>query len=631
MAIGMVATINNQSAMLASGSDSMLSPATMLALMLLAAIIGGALARRSKAPRVVGYLLAGVGLRFVVGRFYDQPDAIHDVAHRLATIKSLALGLIMFSIGQVFEARHLQAVGRRVIRLSLCEIACVVLLVATGCLVATRWSTGYLDGESIAFALLLAMVAAATAPAATLFVLNEYDAKGPTTDTMLTMTALNNVASIVLFHAAFLILATVGWVQRSSPHEHGILLNLASVTLGSAAIGVVLGLACSMLYAKLATREFIMLLVAVLMLIAFVNRLAMVHLNIPLNYLLICLFLGATFANTAADQHTLDDAMSLAAAPIYAAFFVLAGFELHLLELSALGLVGTAYVLLRTLGKSAGGYLGALWIRSPVEIRRYLGLGLLCQAGVAIGLADYANTHWATVTADGIGPHHFAVKLKAIVLGSVVLFEIAGPLALKQVAVAGGEVKAITLLRRHRRPVTTRASAWRATMDALRRALRVGRRASTTQGALTVRHIMRSNIRLLAASSSFDDVLHFVETSRFNDFPVVDGDNHYMGMVRFSDLRDILYDPHMRELVTASDLVAANVPAVDPDEPVDNLLGIFAEVDTAALPVVDSHESRRVIGLVEQRDLLRAVRTPASAAAVRLTAQDRADRPGGEA
>ena len=123
---------------------------------------------------------------------------------------------------------------------------------------------------------------------------------------------------------------------------------------------------------------------------------------------------------------------------------------------------------------------------------------------------------------------------------------------------------------------------------------------------LLTRHIMRSNIKFIPAGANLDEVLHFVEGSRFNNFPVVDELGDFVGMIHFSDLRDMMYDPYMKELVTAVDLASPDdmVPA---DMPLDQLLERFNASDLPSFVVVESGESRRVVGLVEQRDLLQVL------------------------
>ncbi len=586
----------------------------LFGLILLAAIAGGYAARVVRLPRVVGYLLAGVGLRFALLAVLagsDDPEharnMLSEAAEPLRAIKTLALGLIMFMIGNVFESQHVKLVGRRVFRISLVELFCVVGLVAAGCAVA--WGvTG--DGairESIAGGVLLGLVALATAPAATLLVLREYDSKGPLSDTILTLTAINNTLSIILFHSMFLIFASTGLIASVSIAGRHVWLDLLLTSAGSVGLGMALGFLFSVLYSKIILAEFLLVFVAALVGLGVGLEAMGTALGVSFNFLLTCLFLGAVFTNITLNSGPLYESLRLLGVPIFASFFVLAGYELHVEQLETLGIVGIAYVVLRTAGKSLGGWLGTRWAGHSLDLRNYIGLGLLCQAGVAIGLADFITNAWVVHGPRGLVPHPLAGQFKTVILGSVVLFEIVGPLVLKGVVKSAGEVKAITLIRRGRSTPAEGDSITQLTFNALLRTLGLSHptRRRRMPEDLRARHIMRSNIKFLHASAKLDEVLHFVEGSRYNHFPVVDDEGSFVGMIHFSDLRTMIYDPHMRDLVTAIDLACPDdmVPA---DMPLDDLLDTFKATDVGSLVVVEPR-SRRVLGLVEQRDLLRVL------------------------
>ena len=174
----------------------------------------------------------------------------------------------------------------------------------------------------------------------------------------------------------------------------------------------------------------------------------------------------------------------------------------------------------------------------------------------------------------------------------------------------------MTLLRRVRAAAAEGDSVTRLTWDALLRTFGLSPSVSRdAQEALQTRDIMRANVKFLRASAKLDEVLHFVERSRFNHFPVVDDDGDFLGMIHFADLRGIIYDPFMRDLVTAVDLAAADTPTVSAEATLEELLEVFEESGAASLAVTESGISRRVIGLVEQRDLLRALYGPDKSAA----------------
>jgi CBS domain-containing protein len=119
---------------------------------------------------------------------------------------------------------------------------------------------------------------------------------------------------------------------------------------------------------------------------------------------------------------------------------------------------------------------------------------------------------------------------------------------------------------------------------------------------------MRTNVEMIPASATFDEVLHFIERSRFNHFPVVQDDGTLFGMVHFSDLHDLIYDPAMADLVTALDVADPESAVVPMDMPLSDLLDVFTGHHVGVLPVVERQGSRHIVGLVEQRDLLRTLR-----------------------
>ena len=602
-------------------------PAVFLALLLIAAIVGGLAATFARVPRVVGYLLIGVVLRagldllqagaggheaaeLATNAGLDAAGAAHggagDPATVVSGIKTLALGLILFTLGGVFQADHVRGVGRRVLRISVIEALCVVGVTAVGTAIVWALTHDSSFATSLSAGLLFGIIALATAPAATVLVLQEYESKGVTSDTILTLTALNNMTCIVLFHLAVMLLSTFGVLESMWNGERWLLLDMLLTSVGSLGLGVLLGLLLSILYARLPLAEFVLVFLAVVLSLGAFEHFLAHTLHLSFNFLLTSLAMGAAFANITVDQEPLHKLLAVLGKPLYAGFFVLAGYELHLTNLTALGALGAAYVVLRVAGKLAGGYLGVASLPGQHELRPWLGMGLLCQAGVAIGLVDFLVSAWGARIEGVFVPHPAATSIRTVIYGSIVIFELLGPVALRQTAIAAGEVKAVTLVRGRREP--GESSPTRLASAALLRLFARRRPAgdpAASNTPLQVRHIMRSNVRVLPAAARIDEVLQFVERSRDHHFPVVGADGGLVGMIHFSDLRDILYDPMMRDLVTAHDIARQSTPEIPLDMPLRTLFAEFEGADVGSLPVVANDGSRRVVGLVEQRDLLR--------------------------
>jgi CBS domain-containing protein/Kef-type K+ transport system membrane component KefB len=580
-------------------------PGLLFGLLLAGAIIGGYIAHILRLPRVVGYLAAGTLVHVLLTWLWGiEPGVPHEAelaaaARPLKAIKDLGLGIILFSIGGVFEARHLRLIGHRITRISISESSLTFVLVFLGTTAAGLCVRGDVPiGIVVAFGLLLGFAAIATAPAATLFVLREYEAKGPTTDTILSLTGINNVVCIVTFYICFLTLASRGLMGPSGEVPGSLWLSLLATIAGSVALGVVLGFAFSIAHARLPTSDTLLILTAVLIVLGAGEGWLLEHHQYSFNFLLTALCMGAVFSNVAIDPQRLDDSFRVMGRPVLVGFFVIAGYELHIAEFLEIGAIGIVYAACRLLGKLIGVRLGLKWARVRGEVPQNLGMGLLCQAAVVLGLADFVTEYWA---------HPWARKFETVILGSVVFFEICGPLSIKWIATRAGEVKALTLLRRTGPTRTGSASILSLTWAALVRTIGLAERPGRLRsGALTVRDIMRSNMKCILASTTFNDVLHIVEESRFNHFPVVDEQDGLVGVVHFGQLREIIYDPALAALVTAVDLADPDATAVTADTSLAEAMGAFQAGDVGSLPVIESEETRRVVGILEQRDLLRA-------------------------
>ena len=594
-----------------------IEPGLLLGLLLVGAFCGAGAARFIHWPRVIGFLVAGLVVKYLVisvtvlqtdADWGESSAAVSAGSDALKGLTDLALGLILFNIGSVFETAHIRSVGGRALRISALEMGLTAVLVGVGCALVMITMQGWGPSNTLAMSLLLGLAAVATAPAATLLVLREYDAKGPMTDMVLTLTGINNIASIVLFHAVFMLLAWSGAIESRVDPERWLLLGLFFTTIGSALLGVALGIMLSWFYAKSGVNETLLVVLAAMLALGAGQSWLATHLHVSFNFLLTSLFAGAVFANVAINPDRLNTGLETVSVPIFAGFFALAGFNLHVADLARLGWIGVAYAICRIFGKVLGAYLGARWAAALATTKTFVGAALLCQAGVAIGLARFLHENWGSEQGGRFVPAEQASFFYTIILGSVVLFELAGPLLTKRAAVRAGEVKAIQLMRRRVLVGAEGVSISRLMIGSLLRALGLRRNAvGQVREGLKVEHIMRTNVKMIHAGDRFDDVMHFVERSRFNHFPVVDEDNVLVGVIHFADLRDILYDPAIRELITAGDLVDISAPLVEAGQSVQGLVDQLRKTDYGSFPVVDSKESRNVVGVVEQRDLLRVI------------------------
>lgn len=384
-------------------------------LILMAALLAGHLAQLVRVPEVTGYLLVGV----LIG-----PAAIDLISHESITtlgfLSDVALGLILFNIGSIFEASNFRQVGPGVVRVTLWEATLAFALV---CLVLL------LSGMSWPLALLLGVVAMETAPATTLMVVNEYDAQGPMTDRLLALVALNNMYVLVMFGVVTAGLTFVdspgqGWLFSGYRAVHGLLWT----TLGSIALGALLGLLMDFWAARAKeSGEAMILSIGVVLIAVGASR------SFGLSPLISTLALGATVANASVQGNHLLRALGRVDPPLYAAFFVLAGAELVPSSVLGLGLIGVSYTVARAVGKIAGARIGLRGQDIPPMVRRQLGYCLVSSSSLAVGLTIQIRTAFP----------EYAATVTGIVLAAVVIFEIIGPLLTRRALVKTGEAKTI--------------------------------------------------------------------------------------------------------------------------------------------------------------------------------------------
>lgn len=557
----------------------------LLGVLYAVAVLAGGGSHWLRMPRVVGYLLGGlalmVGLRWALpglgwvgaGPWQDLVTLLRD----LDPIKEIALGFIMFDIGARFELVALRRNVGRMLPVALAEMGATLVLVTGGLLAV---------GSSWQVAVLLGVMAIATAPVTTILVLRQYESDGPLTDHLQTLLAFNNAVSILLFGLAFVVVELVA--GRGAAHR--IVTTLPWDLLGSLGIGLVSGLLLSYLYERVAAGTRSTLIIAVLISAIGLARL----LGVP--YMLALLASGTLMANTTEYQREIRRILDLVAAPLYVLFFVAAGAGLHVDALGKIGLVGVTYVGMRTLGKVGGTWLGARWARSRSVVRRFAGWGLLSQAGAAIGLAILA----------GRRDPEMGDELLAVILAAVVVFEVVGPMLLKTVVVRAGEVKVIHFLEHSPKPgyLTT----VRRLFVRLAEAMGFHHAPPRSLDSLRVRDVMVTNVRSIGQAATFRQIIDFVDQSRHNIFPVVDSDHRYLGYIPYRSLQELMVDPALGQLLIARDFMETRPIAVMPDGDLECVLGRYDETGLDALPVQDPEQGGRLVGLLEQRDVLRLLR-----------------------
>jgi Kef-type K+ transport system membrane component KefB len=384
------------------------------AILLIIGFLFSRLARVVKLPRVTGYIIAGILL---------GPSVFHVFTHNALTqlefMPQFALGIIAMVIGAGLSFDLIKRLGIGLLLITLCESFGAFLLV----MFSLSWLKMPLEAV-----LPLAAIAAATAPAATLAVIREYRAAGPFTETTMAVVALDDAIAITLFGLIMTLnlknLAGFGEAALHSVSESIIEILLALV------IGLALALLAQLLI-KL-TREMSDALIVIIGTVLLAVTLATV---LGVSHLLTNMFLGMILINISSKNSEIVAGLERTAPPVYVFFFVLAGAHLDLDVFiqsgSTLVLWGLAFVAARLIGKMLGAFLGGSISRSPLMIRRYLGLALAPQAGVAIGLS--------LLISKASGYYDFRSVILNITLMAVAVNEIVGPVLTKVALFRSGE------------------------------------------------------------------------------------------------------------------------------------------------------------------------------------------------
>ena len=385
-----------------------------LGLILLLALLAGNLVKVIRIPEVTGYILAGVALGPSVLGWVS-----HDNLQALEVLSEVALGLILFSIGSIFEFKRFRRIGDRIVRLTLIESALAAALVVAAVLVL---------GEGWRTALLLGAIAIATAPASTLMVVRECNGQGPLSEALLGIIAVNNIICIIAYLSCAAVINLVShWGDTAvwvSLYRAGF--PLVWQLVGSAALGFLVGLMLAGWSTQVTeTGEMLILLAGSILLCVGAARI------FDLSALVASLAVGATMVNLSRRSRRLFKTLEGTDPPFYAIFFVIAGADLNLQLVSSMGALGFAYLAARALGKFIGAGIGARRLKMEPQVQRFLGFGLMAQAGLAVGL---------TITVGRQFPEYYPA-ISTVILSSVALYEMFGPISAKFAIVQSGEAR----------------------------------------------------------------------------------------------------------------------------------------------------------------------------------------------
>ena len=400
-----------------------------IAIALCAGLLVSRFVKPLKLPAVTGYLIAGILIGpYCLGRLGVQGlgfPTTGDVK-TLSLFNDVALGFIAFAIGNEFRLSQLRHTGKQATVIGIFQAVTATLVVDVVLIGLHYFVLG--DAMSIAGA-----IATATAPAATLMVVRQYKAKGELTDLLLPIVALDDAVGLVVFAISFGVAKAInfGHYDLTSILVEPILEIVMSIVLGFV-MGSIFSAAEK--YFKSNSKRLSLSITFVILTVALsMMEFEVGGVKIGFSSLLVCMMLGTVFCNVCDFSAEIMDKTDRWTAPLYILFFVLSGAELELNVFSNMSVViiGAAYILARSFGKWFGASMSAKFMKCPPQVQKWLGITLLPQAGVALGMSV---TVAQTLGADG-------AMVRNIVLFGVLIYELVGPALTRIALTEAGDIQ----------------------------------------------------------------------------------------------------------------------------------------------------------------------------------------------
>ena len=417
-----------------------------IAIVLIVGVLSTRLMKVLKLPNVTGYILPGILVGpFVLGFFFNgltyeniKDSIVNSYVQKISWVSTVALGFIAFSIGSSFKFNVLKAVGKRVVIITVLEAVCASLFVFIALLVAHFIIPNIVSWQLV---LTLSAIASATAPAATLMIIKQYNARGNLVNTLLPVVALDDAAALILF--AILFQLATGLSGKEISIYNMLLKPLVEIAI-SLGFGAVIGFFIAFInkFFKSRNNKLVLCIFTVFLSLGLymLFRYPLMG-GFELSSLLMCMVAGLIYTNFAKEVNPTLDLLERFTSPLYMVFFIISGASLDLTVFFSKNggivvLIAFIYVIFRVLGKYIGAFSGSCITKSEDKIKKYLGLTLIPQAGVAIGLATTANTLFSNDPAT----QETASLILAIILASTLVYELIGPLVSKFALTKAGEI-----------------------------------------------------------------------------------------------------------------------------------------------------------------------------------------------
>ena len=530
--------------------------------------IGARLFRRIRFPQVLGYIAIGI----LVGQTGFGLIG-KDVLKTFEPFNAFALGIIGFLIGGELHLKVFKRYGRQLAVILITEglAACMVVGTLVGGVTFLITQDARL---SIALGLLLGAIGAATAPAATVRVLKESKTRGPLTTMVYSIVALDDGLALILFAIFSSIAARVLNVGNGDGGLAMALARTAKEVVGAVVLGGGAGLFLNWILRKGRDHErALTYIIGTLTLVVGLGRL------LEVETILAAMMLGAVLANKAPRRSgSAFEIVERFAPPIFVLFFVLVGAHLHFdrssMPLWVLGLIGT-YIFGLVVGKMSGSYLGARWAGAPAPVRKYLGMCMLCQAGVAVGLALRS----AEMFPESNGGMDVGAIVITVIAGAIFILEIAGPPCVKYAAHKSGE----------------------AGLDVTEEDL---------MASYTVADMVDRTAPAFPQGAPLAVILRTIADTDAMSYPVTDNDGRLVGIISLNDLKQGFGTEGLTMWLVAFDLMQPVAETATEETPLADSVERMREMNLDCLPVLSGQADREdghLVGMIELRRVERTL------------------------
>ncbi len=526
----------------------------------------GHLAIRFKLPRILGYITGGVILGPYVFNLIDK-----NFLKSVEPFYVFSLSYILFLLGTKLKIKKIGEFIRPILFAFLFQGILSLIFI---------FLLGFFITKNFLFSLIFSVIALAKAPATALAVIDEYEAEGDFSRSVLFFMVINDLVVILLFSLLFPLIK-----YGNNDILNQIYLSFLKF-ISSGLLGIIFGFILSYLEAR--TESDINLTFSAIGIVLFLFGLLEYFEMSPY---IGAIFLGFVVSNASIKHKKVLKNLEFFDNLVYVMFFFLAGAGMHLDLLIFMLPFVIMYVIIRGLSVYFGSYFGALKGGFEHEEAKNFSLSLLAQAGLAIGFALLIGTSGTETI----------VKLKNTILASVIIFETVGVILLRKALLAVGEIKIFHVIERELEPI------FDLHLDKIIKEFleEIGIKTKKVNvKELKVKHLMMKVPLTLKPSDNLDKIIESFERARCNFLPVVDEEGRYLGSIILYDLEELSIDKTLKKLLVAQDLIRVGLPSLEPEDSIEKAREIFREKNFDSLPVI---ENEKIVGILSRRDIIRFV------------------------